>query len=315
MVAVAHLMDVSRLHPGGAVAWGEPVPEAGPGVYLISSTADAQDLSSPFDRCPLSSEAVHQLLTARPELRVDGVRPTVDDLSQRLASLWVPNEPVLYVGLGSSLSKRVSQYYRTPLGARSPHAGGWPIKTLAILDVLTVHWAPATDPAATELALLDAFVAALPQATRSQVCDPELPLPFANLERTKRHRKRHGISGARAPGVSSSKEHPPQTPPVKPTTRGKRLTPGPETQRVTSKDILGGRIRLPAGAKALLPSRRCHLLVSLRGYELTASYDPRNGRDRTRSGVLQIGVEALQHRVHPDERLTVRVEEECVYLD
>lgn len=51
----------------------------------------------------------------------------------RLATFWLPDEVVLYIGLaGASVRKRVRQYYRTPLGDKRPHAGGWWLKTLTV---------------------------------------------------------------------------------------------------------------------------------------------------------------------------------------
>src|SRR5262249_28370986 len=41
----------------------------------------------------------------------------------------------------SELADRVTEYCTTPLGARSPHAGGWPLKTLANLHEVAVHFA------------------------------------------------------------------------------------------------------------------------------------------------------------------------------
>lgn len=36
-------------------------------------------------------------------------------------------------------------YYRTPVGAANPHAGGWCLKTLRIPNDLWVHYAPTPD--------------------------------------------------------------------------------------------------------------------------------------------------------------------------
>lgn len=72
------------------------------------------------DVCPVSDSAVQTLLQRRPELLVDDVRPSHEQLRARLASMWLADETVLYVGLaGTSIARRLRQYYRTPLGARN----------------------------------------------------------------------------------------------------------------------------------------------------------------------------------------------------
>ncbi|WP_081288327.1 hypothetical protein [Mycobacterium asiaticum] len=170
-----------------------------PGVYLVA-IAEAPDNLATEPVCPVSAAAVQQLLDARPELLLDGRRPTADALADRLASMWLADETVLYIGLaGTSVARRVRQYYKTALGARKPHAGGWPLKTLANLDQLWVHYAPCASVDAAERAMLDTFVSGVSAPARAAVRDPDLPLPFANLTVPRGARKRHGISGAREP--------------------------------------------------------------------------------------------------------------------
>lgn len=114
--------------------------------------------------------------------------------------MWLGDEVVVYIGLaGTSLRRRVGDYYKTPLGARPPHAGGWPLKTLSVLDQLRVHFAPCADPDDAEHAMLEAFQNAVSAGSRAALHDPTSPLPFANLEWGPGQRKRHGITGAREP--------------------------------------------------------------------------------------------------------------------
>lgn len=49
------------------------------------------------------------------------------------------------------------QYYNTPLGARKPHAGGWPLKTLENLDELCVHYAACVSVDVAERTMLGPF--------------------------------------------------------------------------------------------------------------------------------------------------------------
>ena len=71
-------------------------------------------------RFPLSFSALEEWLAVRPEMALDGERPTAAQLSDRLASFWMRDEVILYVGL---TTRRLS-------GARKPHSGGYFLKTL-----------------------------------------------------------------------------------------------------------------------------------------------------------------------------------------
>jgi hypothetical protein len=122
------------------VRWGQPVPETGRGVYLLSLTSSRDRVGRVLPHCPVSAAALDALLEACPDLRLDGEVPDRDALARRLASYWLPDECVLYIGLaGQPLRTRLRQYYRTPLGATKPHRGGWWLKTLCALDELWVH--------------------------------------------------------------------------------------------------------------------------------------------------------------------------------
>jgi hypothetical protein len=194
---VRRLFALADLEPDGCVRWGERVSEQRRGIYAVAMTDDAgaiKALAAP----PISTEAVEELLTVRPELTVDGARPTVDELVARLASFWLPDETVVYLGLaGTSLRTRIRDYYKTPLGARRPHAGGWFLKTLANIDELFVHYAQADAPNAAEDAMLRAFYGGVSPTTLDKLRDPSHPFPFANLEWPPGVRKAHGIKGAR----------------------------------------------------------------------------------------------------------------------
>jgi hypothetical protein len=175
------LFDAAGVLRLGAVPWRVRVPSEAPGVYVVSRSADPDAVTS--GRASIDSVAVQQLLNARVGLMLDGERPSLESLSERLTSMWLPDEPVIYVGLaGTSLRTRMGQFYGTRLGARSPHAGGWPIKCISDLSATWVHFGECTDVKDAELKMLDAFMSAMTSESRASVIDPELPLPFANLE-------------------------------------------------------------------------------------------------------------------------------------
>ncbi|MGE2715173.1 type II toxin-antitoxin system VapC family toxin [Mycolicibacterium litorale] len=77
------------------------------------------------------------------------------------------------------------------------------------------------------------------------------------------------------------------------------------TQPVTGPDLAAGRIRIPAATKPALPDSRESIRLVLRGQELDVRWDPRNGPDRARSGVLSVGRTTLAESVSPGERLEV----------
>ena len=178
--AATLLRAVGRV-PQGPAIWGSRVPRDGPGVYVIETP-------EPFARAPLDEATIAGWLARVATLRVDGVRRTAAELADRLGAFWIDGETVVYVGLaGTSVAKRVGQFYRTPLGDPRPHAGGHWLKTLAILDRLHVWCAETADPDAAEASLFAAF---------AERHGGELVLPFANLEGAGRARKAHGITGS-----------------------------------------------------------------------------------------------------------------------
>ena len=196
---VASLFAAAGLTHAGVMRWGTPPKLDQPGAYVVARTESPDDLVAER-RADFSPAALDDLLDVRPELRVDGQRPSSVDLAERLAQFWLPDEPVLYIGLAStSVCDRVVAYYRTRLGARKPHAGGWFLKTLSDIDSLWVHVATAIDPAGAEDAMLGAFCSRISETSRAGLRAPDRPFPFANLEWPPGTRKHHGITGAKEP--------------------------------------------------------------------------------------------------------------------
>ena len=188
----------ASLSPVGCVPWGTKPPTHDSGVYIVSLTASSDCLDGVVPRAPLSSIAFEAWLDARPELSLDGDRPTLEELMRRVAAFWLQDEVILYAGLAQSqsLSKRLGQYYRTPVGKRSPHAGGYFLKLLLNLDSLWVHYAPTSDPAGAESKILGWFCAHVSEKAKCDLRDPAHPFPFANLEWPAGTRKSHGLRGA-----------------------------------------------------------------------------------------------------------------------
>jgi hypothetical protein len=295
------------------------------GIYVVALTEDPSSLEATLSRAPISGSAVDELLSVRPELTLDGSRPEPQELAARLGTFWFRDEVVLYIGLagqrrtrpvGGELSKRVREYYETRLGARGPHAGGWPLKTLSCLDELYVHYAYCGDVDRTEAACIARFAEQVSRQARASLRDPVRVMPFANLEFPKGSAKRHGIRGARAPrpkpGAAISLPAPKVPTPARPRPLPEgSVTPHHRSQNVTESDISVGQVRIPVGAtKSLLPPARQDIEVVLRGRELTCRWDPHHGA-KERSGVIRVGKAAATGPLAPGDVLMVSVRWGC----
>lgn len=299
MLSVNDVFARGSVQRMGAVPWGVEVPMSAAGVYVVATTPDADD-SSGLIEFPLDSSAITALLDVRSEARVDGQPADAKLLSARLAQMWVPGHPIVYIGLaGTSVRARVKQFYSTAIGARAPHAGGWPVKMIDS-SKLWVHYGASSDPDATELAMIQAFVDSVPPQVRSRLVDPVLPLPFANLAVPRGPRKRHGLSGVKesrkAPSRRDQKLERPRpyvaeviATPVTPVRSGTR-----STQNVTAGDITRGSLRVPKTSKDIFPSESASIRVNLGDQWYVAAWNPRVGVAQERSGTIYLGKGALE---------------------
>ncbi|MGH3076204.1 MAG: hypothetical protein ACRDQC_14805, partial [Gaiellales bacterium] len=184
------LLRSTGLLADGPTAWGTPVRSGKPGVYVV-------ELPSPPASAPIDFTAIGRWLEHVPGLTLDGARPTGRELAARLHRFWLPDQPVLFVGLSKvSLGSRVAAFYRTALGDPLPHAGGYWLKALSGMERTRVWWAESDAPEEYEDALLDAFATGVPVEAAAELHDPTVVLPFANLQTAFGQRKEHGIRGA-----------------------------------------------------------------------------------------------------------------------
>jgi hypothetical protein len=328
--SVADIFEAASLRPAGVVRWGEapsPPPSGEPstGIYVVALTDRTGTLDGVLSTAPLSSVAVDELLDARPELTLDGRRATTQTVIERLSSFWLPDEVVLYIGLAGprrnqppegEVSKRVKEYYATPLGARSPHSGGWPLKTIDRLQDLYVHFAYCHRVTEAERECLGHFAARVSVTSLALLRDQVRVMPFANLEFPKGNPKNHGFRGARGPRaresiVGARGAEPASSeriaPAAQPSVSAGLVAPIAaryRSQRVTAKDIEVGQVRIPADTKTLFPGTRTQVVVELRGHMLECRWDPRLG-ERERSGVLRVGKRAATDLLSPDDVLAV----------
>ena len=274
---VTSLLNSVGLDPGGCAPWGTPLPELRPGVYVVALTSTTDRVGSTHARAPFSGYALDALITACPGLSLDGVSgPTRDQLAARMGQYWLPDECVLYIGLtGRPLRNRVRQYYKTPLGAAKPHAGGWWLKTLAVLDALVVHYAVTDDYKDAEEEMLRAFAANVSAVSRDRLPAGEPAMPFANLRDGRWRRRAHGIRGAT--GAAAKRADPKPDAPRSAAAPARVVgTTSRRSQKVTAKDIEAGQVRIPGETKSLLPSERQDITVRLHGQHLTCRWDPRH---------------------------------------
>lgn len=319
--SVAEAFSAVGLVRDGVLQWGTRPPEPTPGVYIVSLTDSLDGFDGVLVRAPLAKAVFEDWLQICPGLTLDDDRPTVEQLMDRVGRFWLSDEVILYIGLATSLSTRLGQYYTTPIGARRPHSGGYFLKLLSNLQELWVHYARTNDLDTAEDAMLRCFTEAVSEGSKRELFDPGHPFPFANLEWPPGVRKAHGLRGTReAPTTSATQSS---------TRRGQPARSGPSwstrpegqyrTQRVTAADLQNGQIRIPStstsSTKELFPPGKSNVTVILRGQSIDCPWDPRMGPDRQRSGVLRVGA-VLRELVRQDEVLTaMRGEGGAVVMD
>lgn len=326
-ISVGELFEKSELRPAGVVQWGDQVPLDLPGVYVVTSTPELRDPVGRIGKYQHDLGAFEALRIVCPSVTVDGAPATNEKLAERIGAFWIPESAILYVGLaGTSVRKRVDQYYGTHVGQRSPHAGGWWLKTLVDLESLFVHYAEAETPRASEDRLLRTFAAAVPPSLRRTFHDSERIAPFANVEVQSGIRKRHGMAGykqeranaktslipaARAElssvpegGHSSARStSPSQAGAIK----GTRI----ESQIITDKDRAGSNLRIPARSKFALPALDGYLDVSYRGRRVDARWRV-NG---SRSGTLGLGRTIMGSIGTPNDSVWMRVDGTSIVIE
>lgn len=326
-ISVGELFDECGLRSAGVVQWGNQVELDVPGIYIVASTPNLDDPGGQVDNYRPNFEAFDALRSVCPRVTVDGFPATSEKLAERIGAFWIPETAILYVGLaGTSVRKRVSQYYRTRIGQRSPHAGGWWLKTLEDLHSLHVHYAAADSPKSTEARLLETFAAAIPHPTRRALHDYERIAPFANIEVQAGIRKRHGITGdklERATARTALKASPfeevlitrARAPRDKIRTAANSASPGKasrvDSQVITEKDREGSNLRIPARSKVAFPAADGYLDVIWQGQTVRARWRV-NG---SRSGTIGLGRTIMSSIGTPGSSVWMRVEGTTIAIE
>lgn len=210
---VADAFSAVALVPEDVVRWGIRPSTGDSGVYVVSLTVSTDAIETTLPEAPLAAKALETWLQVLPKLTLDDGRPTVEELMKRIRAFWLADETILYIGLATSLSSRLGDYYKTPIGARRPHSGGYFLKLLSNLDALWVHYARTADPAGAEDGMLGRFCANVSDESRRALVDPTHPFPFANLRVAAGGQESSWASrstGASCPGTGSSADIPVQ---------------------------------------------------------------------------------------------------------
>jgi len=322
-ISVGELFSKNGLEPAGVVPWDTPVPETGPGVYVVASTPDLDDSAG---RVPTYSPDRNAFLALRelcPNTLIDGNTANDEELIARIGAFWIPQTPVLYVGLaGTSIQRRVKQYYSTAIGKRSPHAGGWWLKTMAELEELYVHFAVANDPDAAEAKLLSTFAAAVPASVRMTLHDKDRIAPFANIDAKRGIRKRHGLTGAKVPRTPNDTIlRPPAAQdvrlikPAASTRDGNELVEEGgvriESQVISEKDRTKSYLRIPSRSKFALPPTDGYLSVVVQFERLQAPWRV-NG---SRSGTIGVGKNIMRTIGSANQGIWLRVHSDSVLVE
>jgi hypothetical protein len=274
------------------VRWGTKPTTSKQGVYIVSLTESLDTCDGKLMEAPLAVAEFQRWLDTSPKLALDGIRPTVQQLMDRIRRFWIPDEVIVYIGLATSLSTRLQAFYRTPIGARSPHSGGYFLKLLSNLNQVWVHYARCPDSDLAEDAMLRRFCEHVSQESRRALQDPIHPFPFANLEWPRGTRKAHGLRGSREAQRKMSITGTPGARVTVPVLAS-AVRNDYATQRVTAADLRCGQIRIPSRStsltRTLFPRHSVTIRVALRGRLVPGTWNPRTGLDRKRSGVLRVG--------------------------
>ncbi|MFB9652769.1 hypothetical protein [Pseudarthrobacter oxydans] len=324
-ISVGELFDECGLRSAGVVQWGDQIELDVPGIYIVASTPDLDDPAGQVNNYRPNFEAFDALRSVCPRVTVDGVPATSEKLAERIGAFWIAQSATLYVGLaGTSVRKRVNQYYSTGIGQRSPHAGGWWLKTLVGLESLFVHYAKAQTPRLAEARLLETFAAAVPPSARRAIHDSERIAPFANVEVQAGLRKRHGMAGYKkeparsktplipTPGAEFTPA-PDRAParPASPSQVGSSIGTRIESQVITDKDRASSNLRIPARSKFALPAVDGYLEVSYQDQIIEARWRV-NG---SRSGTIGLGKTIMRSIGLPNSSIWMRVDGSSVIIE
>ncbi|MGI5838392.1 MAG: hypothetical protein ACOX8W_01880 [bacterium] len=95
---IASLFKESGLELSGQVNWGEKVKDDCPGVYIVSVAEYPDSWVNPYHQAPIDQSRLSAWIKKADTMKIDGCRPTVEKLHERLSGFWLPDETILYIG-------------------------------------------------------------------------------------------------------------------------------------------------------------------------------------------------------------------------
>ncbi len=164
----------------GPARWGAAVRATHAGVLAI-------EWPQASDRAPIDISAVGTWIARVPTLTLDGARPAGKALAARLASFWLPGEAIVFIGMAAeSVSARIADLARIPLGDDGPSADARWLRALVGFDRSRIWWAETDAAEEYEDALLERFAELCRSAAPANA--PARPagsnvVPFANAAR------------------------------------------------------------------------------------------------------------------------------------
>lgn len=196
---VCELFETHSLELAGKYKWDNIDVADYYGLYIISLSDNPNENKNLLKKPIFNNVAIHKWIETANKITVDGEKPSVEIIKNRLTEFWLPDESILYIGKADKqkVDKRVGQFFTHKMGKKSPHKGGCWVKTLSNLSELNVYTIKIDNRAKideTEKNLLKQFIFGVSAETLNILRDKNLPLPFGNLEYTKGDRKKHGIS-------------------------------------------------------------------------------------------------------------------------
>ncbi len=198
--SVKNLIENFNLSPAKSVKWNEIPTTEQEGVYIVSLSNNPEKNNGIQKSAPISKDIIKKWIAKVDGFELDKINTfNSDKIIKRLSEFWLPDENILYIGKaskrksGSGIATRVNEYYRTDYGEKSPHAGGHWLKSLSILNELSVFYSPCENSGKVEEDMLKFFCNNVSEETKINLRDSNLPLPFANLRLKIGQDKNHGL--------------------------------------------------------------------------------------------------------------------------
>ncbi len=208
---IREILDKFDLEISGKVKWGQKISSKKCGLYFVTITNDPDKLEC-WENPKINEIEIQKWIELIKKcwkaLSIDKKPASKTDLMNRLNSLWLPDETILYIGKAGptktrTIGKRVKEYFKTRLGCNKKHAGGNWVNILSELNELTVFYSEFELSEyhrieQTETKVIEYFSNNVSTKTKNRLYDKINCFPFANKEihykeKKTKIRKNHGL--------------------------------------------------------------------------------------------------------------------------